>query len=168
VPIVEPEVLADGDHTLARCSEVTEQVLREVFGQLGVQRVMLEGVILKPAMVTPGADRSQAITLDAVADETVRCLRRSVPAALPGIAFLSGGQAGTLASARLNAMNARFKARLPWALTFSFARAIQQPAMETWRGDAANVASAQRVLQHRARCNRAARRGEYDAAMDKE
>jgi len=117
VPIVEPEVLTDGDHTLARCSEVSQRLLRAVFEQLCVQRVMLEGVILKPAMVTPGADCPQAVTLEAVADETVSCLRRSVPAAVPGIAFLSGGQAGPLASARLHAMNARFKARLPWALT---------------------------------------------------
>ena len=166
VPIVEPEVLTDGDHTLARCSEVTQQMLRAVFEQLCVQRVLLEGVILKPAMVTPGADHLQAVSLEAVADETVKFLRRSVPAAVPGIAFLSGGQAAPLASARLNAMNARFRARLPWALTFSFARAIQQPAMEIWRGDPANVARAQQALRHRAQCNRAARRGAYDAALD--
>jgi fructose-bisphosphate aldolase, class I len=166
VPIVEPEVLMDGDHSMARCSEVSQRVLRAVFEQLGVQRVLLEGVILKPAMVTPGAEHPQVVTPEAVADETVRCLRRSVPAAVPGIAFLSGGQAGSLASARLNAMNTRFRARLPWALTFSFARAIQQRAMEIWRGDAANVVPAQQALRHRAQCNRAARRGEYDAAMD--
>jgi fructose-bisphosphate aldolase class I len=166
VPIVEPEVLMDGDHSMARCSEVSQRVLRAVFEQLGVQRVLLEGVILKPAMVTPSAEHPQVVTPEAVADETVRCLRRSVPAAVPGIAFLSGGQAGSLASARLNAMNTRFRARLPWALTFSFARAIQQRAMEIWRGDAANVVPAQQALRHRAQCNRAARRGEYDAAMD--
>jgi fructose-bisphosphate aldolase class I len=102
-----------------------------------------------------------------VADATVRCLLRAVPAAIPGIAFLSGGQPGALASARLNAMNVRFKSRLPWALAFSFARAIQQPALEIWKGDEANVSAAQRALYHRAMCNRAARRGEYNAAMER-
>ena len=102
-----------------------------------------------------------------VADATVRCLLRAVPAAVPGIAFLSGGQSSELASARLNAMNVRFQSRLPWALAFSFARAIQQPALEIWRGEDAHVPAAQKALSHRARCNRAARRGEYDAAMEK-
>ena len=104
--------------------------------------------------------------VDEVADATVKCLLRVVPAAVPGIAFLSGGQSSKLASARLNAMNVRFKSRLPWALAFSFARAIQQPALEIWQGKEANVKAAQQALVHRARCNRAARRGEYDAAMD--
>jgi fructose-bisphosphate aldolase class I len=101
-----------------------------------------------------------------VADATVNCLLRAVPAAVPGIAFLSGGQSGELASARLNAMNARFKSQLPWALAFSFARAIQQPALEIWHGKQANVSAAQQALLHRAQCNRAARRGEYNAALD--
>ena len=105
--------------------------------------------------------------VDEVADATVKCLLRSVPAAVPGIAFLSGGQSAELASARLNAMNVRYKARAPWALAFSFARAIQQPALEIWRGDEANVEAAQQALLHRARCNRAARRGEYTAAMER-
>jgi len=105
--------------------------------------------------------------VDEVADATVRCLLRAVPAAVPGIAFLSGGQPAELASARLNAMNVRFKSRLPWALAFSFARAIQQPALETWQGKVANVPAAQRALLQRARCNRAARRGEYTAAMER-
>ena len=166
VPIVEPEVLMDGAHTLARCDEVSEEVLRTVFHQLYIQGVMLEGMILKPNMVLPGLTCPKQETVDEVADATVRCLLRTVPAAVPGIAFLSGGQSAELASARLNAMNVRFKSRLPWALAFSFARAIQQPALEIWRGDDGQVAAAQRVLNHRANCNRAARRGEYNAAME--
>jgi fructose-bisphosphate aldolase class I len=167
VPVVEPEVLMDGEHTLERCCEVTEEVLRTVFSQLYTQRVALEGMILKPNMVVPGLTCPKQETVDEVADATVGCLLRAVPAAVPGIAFLSGGQSGELASARLNAMNARFKSRLPWALAFSFARAIQQPALEIWRGEEANVQAAQKALYHRARCNRAARRGQYDAAMEK-
>jgi fructose-bisphosphate aldolase class I len=124
-------------------------------------------MILKPNMVVPGLTCPKQETVDEVADATVWCLLRAVPAAVPGIAFLSGGQSSELASARLNAMNARFKSRLPWALAFSFARAIQQPALEIWRGEDAHVPAAQKALSHRARCNRAARRGEYDAAMEK-
>jgi len=166
VPVVEPEVLMDGDHTLARCAEATGYVLRTVFDQLYAQRVTLEGMILKPNMVVPGLACSAQATVDEVADATVKCLLRAVPAAVPGIAFLSGGQPGELASARLNAMNVRFRSRLPWALAFSFARAIQQPALEIWRGEEANVPAAQQALFHRADCNRAARRGEYAAAME--
>ena len=166
LPIVEPEVLMSGDHTLERCEQVTEQVLRAVFVQLHAQRVLLEGVVLKPNMVLPGLSCSRRGSVAEVADATVRCLLRAVPAAVPAIAFLSGGQSAELASARLNAMNARFESQLPWALTFSFARAIQQPALDIWKGDEANVAEAQRALVHRARCNRAARRGEYDGAME--
>ncbi len=165
-PIVEPEVLMDGGHPLERCAEVTEEVLRTVFHQLYLQRVILEGMILKPNMVLPGLACPRQETVDEVADATVRCLLRAAPAAVPGIAFLSGGQPAELASARLNAMNVRFKARLPWALTFSFSRAIQQPALEIWRGDEAHVVAAQQALNHRALCNRAARRGEYSAAME--
>ena len=166
VPVVEPEVLMEGEHTLARCAEVTEEVLRTVFDQLSAQRVMPEGMILKPNMVLPGLSCPAQAGVDEVADATMSCLLRAVPAAVPGIAFLSGGQPAILASARLNAMNVRFKARLPWALAFSFARAIQQPALETWRGEASNVPDAQQALFHRANCNRAARRGEYTAAME--
>jgi fructose-bisphosphate aldolase class I len=167
VPVVEPEVLMDGDHTMERCREVTEEVLRTVFTQLYAQRVMLEGMILKPNMVLPGSTCPTQETVDAVADATVSCLLRAVPAAVPGIAFLSGGQSAELASARLNAMNVRFTSRLPWALAFSFARAIQQPALEIWRGQEANVSAAQQALNHRARCNRAARRGEYSVAIER-
>ena len=166
VPIVEPEVLMAGAHTLEQCGEVTAKVLQTVFQQLYTQRVMLEGIILKPNMVLPGLTSPQQASVEEVADATVQCLMRSVPAAVPGIAFLSGGQASELASARLNAMNLRFKARLPWALTFSFARAIQQPALELWQGEESNVLAAQQVLLHRAQCNGAARQGEYKAAME--
>jgi fructose-bisphosphate aldolase class I len=166
VPIVEPEVLMAGDHTLQRCAEVTAEVLHEVFEQLHVQRVLLEGLLLKPNMVLPGLACARQDGVDEVADATVACLLRAVPAAVPGIAFLSGGQSAELASARLNAMNRRFKARLPWALTFSFSRAIQQPALDIWRGEPGNVPQAQWALQHRAACNRAARQGEYTALAD--
>jgi fructose-bisphosphate aldolase, class I len=166
VPIVEPEVLMDGDHSLERCFQVTEEVLREVFCQLHAQRVMLEGMILKPNMVLPALSDPLQESVEEVADATVDCFLRAVPAAVPAIAFLSGGQPAELASARLNAMNVRFKSRLPWALAFSFSRAIQQPALEIWMGQEANVPAAQKALYHRACCNRAARRGEYNAAME--
>ena len=167
VPVVEPEVLMDGDHTLRRCDEVTEELLRTVFHELYTQRVMLEGMLLKPNMILPGLNCSQQESVDDVADATVNCFLRSVPAAVPGIAFLSGGQAAELASARLNAMNVRFEARMPWALAFSFSRAIQQPALDIWQGKAANVSAAQKALSHRAKCNRAARQGKYSSAMEK-
>jgi fructose-bisphosphate aldolase class I len=166
VPVVEPEVIMEGQHTLERCCEVTDEALRTVFSELFAQRVDLEGMVLKPNMVLPGISCSNQPTLDEVADATVNCFLRTVPAAVPAIAFLSGGQPAELASARLNAMNARFKARLPWALAFSFARAIQQPALELWKGQEANVLVAQEALYHRARCNQAARRGEYSQAME--
>jgi fructose-bisphosphate aldolase, class I len=157
VPIVEPEVLMDGEHSLERSFDVTEEVLRTVFNQLYAQRVLLEGMILKPNMALPGLTSPKQEAVDEVADATVKCLLRAVPAAVPGIAFLSGGQPGDLASARLNAMNVRFKSRLPWPLSFSFARAIQQPALEIWRGEESHVLAAQEALYHRASCNRAAR-----------
>ena len=131
------------------------------------QEVMLEGLILKPSMVLPGTTCPKQDSVDDVADVTVRRLLRAVPAAVPGIAFLSGGQSAELASARLNAMNVRFNSRLPWAPAFSFARAIQQPALEIWQGKDAHVSAAQQALNHRARCNRAARRGEYRAGMER-
>jgi fructose-bisphosphate aldolase class I len=169
VPIIEPEVLMDGEHSLQRCRETTEQVLHGVFEQLHLQGVFLEGMILKPNMVLPGLQCAAQVSAEAVAAATLICLLRAVPAAVSGIAFLSGGQSGQLASARLNAMNAGsnpLRAKLPWPLAFSFARAIQLPALQIWRGEAANVAAAQSALYHRANCNRAARRGEYDAAME--
>jgi fructose-bisphosphate aldolase class I len=166
VPVVEPEVLMDGEQTLGRCSKVTEEVLRTVFEQLYLQGVVLEGLILKPNMVLPGLGCPEQESVKVVADATVKCLLRAVPAAVPGIAFLSGGQPAELASSRLNAMNLGFKTRLPWALAFSYGRAIQRPALEIWRGEEAHVSAAQRALHHRARCNRAARLGQYDAEME--
>lgn len=167
VPVVEPEVLMDGGHTLERCYEVSEEVLRTVFHHLYLQKVTLEGMILKPNMVLPGLTCASQASADEIADATVKCLLQAVPAAVPGIAFLSGGQSSELASARLNAMNARFKSKLPWALAFSFARAIQQPALDIWHGEEIRVPEAQQALYHRAMCNRAARRGEYNDAMER-
>jgi fructose-bisphosphate aldolase class I len=169
VPIVEPEVLMAGGHTLERCREVTEETLHSVFNHLYSQNVMLEGVILKSNMVLPGLSCPNQESVDEVAVTTVKCLMRTVPAAVPGIAFLSGGQSAELASARLNAMNVIAKSptsRLPWPLVFSFARAIQQPALEIWQGKEARVAAAQDALEHRTRCNHAALQGEYSAAME--
>ena len=168
VPVVEPEVLMAGGHTMARCEAVTGEVLAAVFDELRTQSVVLEAMILKPNMVLPGLACTQQDTVEAVATATVQCLRRTVPAAVAGIAFLSGGQPGDLASARLNAMNAagQTSGRSPWPLVFSFARAIQQPALEIWRGEAANVVAAQHALLHRARCNHAALLGEYQDSME--
>lgn len=131
------------------------------------QRVTLEAVILKPNMVLPGSGCAERLSAEEVADATLACLLGAVPAALPGIAFISGGQAGELASARLNAMNLRSRACVPWALGFSFGRAIQQPALEIWYGEDANVRAAQQALHDRARCNQMARRGEYSAAAER-
>jgi len=166
VPIVEPEVLMDGEHTMERCCEVTEKVLRTVFNRLYMQRVMVEGIILKPNMVLPGLTCPKQETVDEVADATMKSLLRAVPAAVPGIAFLSGGQCPKLASARLNAMNVRFKSRAPWALVFSFSRAIQQPVLEIWKGEKKNVKAAQQALYHRASYNSAACRGKYESSME--
>jgi fructose-bisphosphate aldolase class I len=169
VPIVEPEVLMDGEHTLEQCRAATEHVLHNVFAQLYTQRVMLEGMIVTSNMVLAGLASSGQETVAEVAETTVQCLPRVVSAAVPGIAFLSGGQPGTLASARLNAMNvlARSpKSRLPLALTFSFARAIQHHALNIWHGRDGNVPAAQEAPLQRARCNRAAERGDYSAGME--
>ncbi len=166
VPIVEPEVLMDGGHTLARCAEVTERALHCVFDALRTQRVLLEGMILKPNMVVPGLKCATQDSVDDVADATVRTFRRVVPAAVGGIAFLSGGQSAQDASARLNAMHVRHARELPWPLAFSFARAIQDPAMKAWAGKKENVAAAQKALVERARLNRLAREGRYAAAME--
>jgi len=167
VPIVEPEVLMDGDHSMARCFEVTEQVLHIVFDQLYKQGVMLEGMILKPNMIVPGLLSPNQDSINEVADATIKCLLRAVPAAVPGITFLSGGQSSELASARLNAMNVRFKSQMPWELSFSFGRAIQQPGLGIWHGEEANVSAAQKAIYHRAKCNSAARNGEYSEKMEK-
>jgi fructose-bisphosphate aldolase class I len=168
VPIVEPEVLMTGGHSINRCLEVTREVLRTVFIELNCQQVLMEGMLLKPNMVLPGLACATPPSPNNVADATVNCLLDTVPAAVPGIAFLSGGQSAELASIRLNAMNLRFKSRAPWALAFSFARAIQQPAMEIWSGKESNISAAQDALLHRARCNYAARNGDYSSAMEVE
>ncbi len=167
VPIVEPEILMDGGHTIEQCFDVTEDVLRTVFQHLFTQKVMLEGMLLKPNMIVPGLTCPNQKSEDEVADATVMCLMRAVPVAVPGIMFLSGGQSNELASARLNAMNARFKDQLPWDLSFSYGRAIQQPALEIWKGKESNVLAAQKALLHRSECNLAARFGEYNAGMEK-
>jgi fructose-bisphosphate aldolase class I len=166
VPIVEPEVLMEGSHSFERCLAVTQNVLRSVFEHLHTQGVLLEGMILKPNMVLAGQEMPTQPTAREVAEATLRCLLRVVPAAVPGIAFLSGGQSPELASARLNAMNLKLRRPAPWPLTFSFARAIQQPALAIWAGRPENVVAAQIALEHRASLNRAARQGGYDPAME--
>jgi fructose-bisphosphate aldolase class I len=167
VPIVEPEVLMDGEHTMDRSANVTESTLHTVFDHLVAQRVLLEGMILKPNMVVPGKKCPRQNSDDEIADATVHTLLRTVPAAVPGVAFLSGGQTGEQACSRLSTMNSRYRERLPWALTYSFARAIQQPAMDIWHGEDAKVPAAQRALVHRAQCARAARKGEYSPDTEK-
>jgi fructose-bisphosphate aldolase class I len=157
VPIVEPEVLMDGDHTIERCEAVTEAMLRAVFAELSEQRVTLEEIVLKPSMVIPGKQCPRQASVDEVADATLRCLRRTVPAAVPGIAFLSGGQSPELATAHLAAMNAR--GRQPWELTFSYGRALQDPAMAAWKGEAGRLDAGMQALYHRAGLNAAARSG---------
>jgi fructose-bisphosphate aldolase class I len=165
VPIVEPEVLMDGDHPIARCFVVTEVTLHTVFEALVHQGAVLEGLLLKPNMVLPGKDCAHQVDVQEVAEATLRCLRRTVPAAVPGIVFLSGGQEERQATAHLQAMTIRESAP-PWALSFSYARALQATAMRTWRGQPQNVSAAQDALAHRARCNSAAREGRYTAELE--
>jgi fructose-bisphosphate aldolase class I len=167
VPIVEPEVLMSGNHTLEQCAQTTEATLHTVFGQLYRQGVFFEGMILKPNMVLSGSDCPQQAGVEEVADATVTTLLRALPAAVPGAAFLSGGQNAELASAHLNAMNVRWRAKKPWVLTFSYSRAILQPALDAWKGEEANIAAAQKVLYFRASMNGLARRGEYTPDMEK-
>jgi len=166
LPIVEPEVLMDGDHSLQKCAEVTQEVLHGVFNALYQQGVHFEGMILKPNMIVPGLKCLVQENAEKVADMTIACFLRCVPAAVPGIAFLSGGQSPQDASARLNAMHQRFDDRMPWSLTFSFSRAIQQPALNYWKGEDNNVTVAQQLLVHRAALNSAARAGKYTLAME--
>jgi fructose-bisphosphate aldolase class I len=164
VPIVEPEVLMDGDHTIERCDEVTETALKRVYDQLHRHRVVLEGTLLKPNMVVSGKDCPQQAGVEQVAEMTVRCLTRCVPAAVPGIVFLSGGQSAEDATAHLNAINAM--GPHPWQVSFSYGRALQAPAMEAWAGKPANVPKAQQAYFHRAKLNGAAREGKYTSAME--
>ena len=165
VPIIEPEVLMDGTHDIDRCEAVTEATLRAVFAALANQGVKLEEMVLKPSMVISGKDCPKQASVSEVAARTLAVLKRTVPAAVPGIAFLSGGQSDELASAHLDAMN-----RLgggPWALTFSYGRALQQPSLKAWKGAPANVPAAQAALLHHARMNGMATLGQYQAAMEK-
>jgi fructose-bisphosphate aldolase class I len=169
VPIVEPEVLMDGEHDIERCREVTRETLLRTFEELDRQGVLLEGMILKPNMVVPGLACPVQVDANVVADETVHCLLRTVPAAVAGIAFLSGGQSGELATARLAAMHRDASSRMarrPWPLTFSFGRALQEPALGIWAGQEANRGAAQDALLHRAACNSAALLGTYGAALE--
>jgi fructose-bisphosphate aldolase, class I len=167
VPIVEPEVLMDGNHTLETSARVTEDVLHAVFHELHVQRVALEAMLLKPNMVVPGSECAESASAAQVAQATLACLRRSVPAAVPGVVFLSGGQSDADATANLNAMNAPGVSH-PWVLSFSYGRALQAPAMKAWAGKPSNRSTAQNALYLRARLNAAARQGVYRAAMEKE
>jgi fructose-bisphosphate aldolase class I len=166
VPIVEPEVLMDGDHTIERCFDVTEATLHAVFHALHGQRVALEGMLLKPSMVLSGEACARQAGIPEVAATTVACLRRTVPAAVPGVMFLSGGQGEERATAHLNAMNAS-GASHPWALSFSYGRALQTAALRAWRGDPARVMAGQEAFYHRARMNGAARRGRYTPDLER-
>jgi fructose-bisphosphate aldolase, class I len=159
VPIVEPEVLMDGGHTIERCEAVTEATLRAVFAELAGQRVVLEEIVLKPSMVVAGSECPRQASVEEVASATLRCLRRTVPAAVPGIAFLSGGQSPEVATAHLAAINAR--GGQPWQLTFSYGRALQDPALAAWKGEATAVPASMQALYHRAKLNAAARSGSY-------
>ena len=164
VPIVEPEVLMDGGHTIERHFEVTQQTLESVFHALYEHRVALEGMLLKPNMVLSGKECSQQASVQEAADATVRCMKRVVPSAVPGLVFLSGGQTDLQATEHLNTMN-RLEG-LPWQLSFSYGRALQAPVLKAWKGDAANVTAAQQAFHHRAWCNSKARFGKYTEDME--
>ena len=166
VPIVEPEVLMDGNHTIARCEAVATATLRTVFATLCDHRVALEAMLLKTAMVLPGKDSPQEAGVEEVAAATLRCLRRAVPAAVPGIVFLSGGQSEVVATGRLNAICRA--GGVPWKLSFSFGRALQDTAMRIWKGSPANLAAAQAALRHRAKCNHLAVLGQYSEQAERE
>ena len=166
VPIVEPEVLMDGDHTIERCAEVTEVTLAAVYQELAESRVVLEGTLLKPNMVLSGNRCPTQGEVQQVAEETIRVLKSSVPGAVPGIVFLSGGQSSELATVHLNAMNAI--GGVPWELSFSYGRALQEATLKAWGGKAANEDTGQKALYHRAKCNGAARFGDYTEEMEAE
>lgn len=165
VPIVEPEVLMDGDHTIERCEEVTTATLQRLFAALYEHRVALEETVLKPNMVISGKGCPSQASAGEIAETTVRCFRRTVPTAVPGIVFLSGGQSPEEATVNLNAMNARYD-NLPWELSFSYGRALQEPVLKTWKGEAANIPAAQKAYYHRAKLNGAARFGKYTPEME--
>jgi fructose-bisphosphate aldolase, class I len=164
VPIVEPEVLMDGNHDITRCREVTAAALNAVFKALFAHRVYLEGILLKPNMVISGKDSPRKAGPEEIAEATVSCFRQVVPAAVPGILFLSGGQSAEEATENLNAMNAM--GSHPWELSFSYGRALQEHALKAWRGKAENAPAAQKAYYHRARCNGAARDGKYNREME--
>jgi fructose-bisphosphate aldolase, class I len=164
VPIVEPEILMNGSHPIARCEEVTNAVLQRVFAALFEQRVVLELMLLKTGMIVTGADCPQQVGVEEVTHATLRCLRRSVPAAVPGIVFLSGGQSDEVATQRLNAICRASDG--PWRLSFSFGRALQSPALKIWKGSPDNIEAAQAALHHRAKCNGFALQGKYSAQME--
>jgi fructose-bisphosphate aldolase, class I len=165
VPVVEPEVLMDGDHTIERCYETTARTLHALFDELFAQRALLDGMLLKANMVLPGKGCSQQVSVDEVAQQTVRCLRTVVPAAVPGVVFLSGGQSSRQATAHLNAMNNM--GPHPWELSFSFARALQQPALDAWKGEKSNFRAAQDAFHHRVKLTSLARAGKYTADMER-
>jgi fructose-bisphosphate aldolase class I len=165
VPIVEPEVLMEGDHTIERCFEVTEMTLYIVFHELRRQGVLLEGMLLKPNMVLSGTTCPRQASVAEVAESTIRCFRRVVPAAVPGIVFLSGGQTDAAATVHLNAMNATAE-RQPWSLGFSYGRALQAAALKAWRGDPKRIAAGQAAFYERARLNSAARQGRYTPELE--
>jgi fructose-bisphosphate aldolase class I len=165
VPIVEPEVLIDGDHSIEQCYDATEWMLNTTFDEIYEHGVELTGMLLKPNMVISGKDAPEQAGVEEVARATVECLLRSVPAAVPGIVFLSGGQSDKRATAHLNAMNALYE-NLPWELSFSYARALQDLPMKTWKGDPSNVEEAQKAFYHRAKMNSAARSGSYSEDME--
>lgn len=165
VPIVEPEVLMDGSHTIERCEDVTASVLHTVFHALFEQCVSLEGMLLKPNMVISGKECRRQASVEEVAAATLRCLHRHVPAAVPGIVFLSGGQRDVLATAHLNAIN-KLDLPNPWKISFSYGRALQDPAIEAWLGKAQNLKTGQRAFYHRAKCNSAAAVGKYSSALE--
>ena len=167
VPIVEPEILMEGNHSMQRCFEVTELVLKTLFYQLYQLRINLEGMILKPNMIIAGTNTGKKNSVEEVAAATVNCLLTTVPATVPAIAFLSGGQTPEEATAHLNAINKNLKEQLPWIVGFSFARAIQQPALDIWKGQETNVKEAQQLLYDRAKCDAAARSGVYSIEMEK-
>lgn len=166
VPIVEPEVLMDGGHDLERCESVTSMVLEEVFRELDEYGVLLEGMLLKPNMVVPGVSSLSLSTVSQISDATLRCLRRHVPAAVPGIVFLSGGQSAEDATVHLDAMNRR--APHPWQVSFSYGRALQAPVLDAWKGQERNVPLAQEIFQRRCLMNALAREGEYVRETDRE
>ncbi len=167
VPIVEPEVLMDGDHDIDRCFEVTEATMNLLFEELYLARVALEGAILKPNMVIAGKKAAKQAGVSEIAEKTVRCFRRTVPAALPGIVFLSGGQSDQEATANLNAMNAEFRSVMPWALSFSYGRALQAAPLKAWGGKPENVAAGQRAFTHRAKMNSLAQLGDWSDGLEK-